>query len=198
MTKVVKQKLRGRPKQNANSLTKQKILLQATALQQESGKVPSIRQLAAALQVDPMAIYYYFDNKNALLEALTLTLIEGIYQPQASELDQQSNHFWKGELTRLCESYLLLLQQNAGLLTTLLSMKTHGPAELFSQRFSLILRPLNLSQEHIEQALHLLVDYLHGFALAVSCNKTEDPLAMRVDDKVMAFFVEALAAKSTG
>ncbi|MDT5424117.1 TetR/AcrR family transcriptional regulator [Morganella morganii] len=60
----------GRPAHRGSKLTAENILSEAGKLLQEQGKVPSIRVLAAQLQVDPMAIYYYFRNKQALLEAI--------------------------------------------------------------------------------------------------------------------------------
>lgn len=73
----------GRPAHRGSKLTAENILSEAGKLLQEQGKVPSIRVLAAQLQVDPMAIYYYFRNKQALLEALATALVDDIYQPSA-------------------------------------------------------------------------------------------------------------------
>ncbi|EPE1461084.1 TetR/AcrR family transcriptional regulator [Morganella morganii] len=92
----------GRPAHRGSKLTAENILSEAGKLLQEQGKVPSIRALAAQLQVDPMAIYYYFRNKQALLEALATALVDDIYQPSAQAPVQQ-------ELQRLAESYLHLL-----------------------------------------------------------------------------------------
>lgn len=63
-----------------------------------------------------------------------------------------------------------MLNDYRGLLETLLTMKSLGPVEVFSERFEAVLSPLNLATEQTENALHLLVDYLHGYALALSCN----------------------------
>ena len=77
---------------------------------------------------------------------------------------------WQDTLYQLSVSYLSMLNDYRGLLETLLTMKSLGPVEVFSERFEAVLSPLNLATEQTENALHLLVDYLHGYALALSCN----------------------------
>lgn len=81
----VNEKKRGRPTAKQSQLSAESILESAKLLMKKDGKIPSVRLLATQLDVDPMAIYYYFKNKNALLEALTTSLVEDIYQPQANE-----------------------------------------------------------------------------------------------------------------
>jgi len=154
---------RGRPAQNQSPLSAELIILSARNLMQENAKVPSIRQISSRLDVDPMAIYHYFSSKSALLEALTVSLIEDIYEPQEVDL-------WQGELEALCKSYLELLRQYSGLLETLLSMKAFGPSQVFNQRLAIALAPLQLSETVFVQARDLIVDYIHGVALAAQCH----------------------------
>ncbi|AHJ01516.1 TetR/AcrR family transcriptional regulator [Vibrio parahaemolyticus] len=158
----VNEKKRGRPTAKQSQLSAESILDSANLLMKKAGKIPSVRLLATQLDVDPMAIYYYFKNKNALLEALTTSLVEDIYQPQANE-------DWQNELKHLCASYIELLREYNGLLQTMLSMTSHGPAQVFTERYQLIVQPLGLSQQVEQDSLDLLADYLHGFALSISC-----------------------------
>lgn len=166
---TVKPKKRGRPASQTRLLSKEVIVEQAKTLMLNDGKTPSIRHLANTLSVDPMAIYHYFKNKDALLEAITVSLMSEIYQPKVEVR-------WQEALTELSLSYLNLLKQYSGLLETLLSMQSSGPAEIFVHRFKLILTPLALDDKTIDNVLCLLVDYLHGFALAYRCNNTEQTL----------------------
>lgn len=159
----VKEKKRGRPKGSGSQLSSEAIMMMAKKLMHEEGKIPSIRKLASSLQVDAMAIYYYFDNKSKLLESITTSLIEDIYEPKVSKE-------WKAELHELCISYLTLLSNYPGLLETLLSMNSESPAEVFIDRFHLVVEPLDLDKPSAKNALDLLVDYLHGYALALNCN----------------------------
>lgn len=121
------------------------------------GKMPSIRQLGAELGCDPMAIYYYFSNKQALLEALCIELVGSL------EITKKGR--WPLQVQSLCEQYLDLLQRYPGLLHILLTMESNGPAQRFCQQLAEIVAG-HLSDADIEIMLHLLADYLHGVALA--------------------------------
>lgn len=159
------EKKRGRPESSRTQLSQEKIIEQAKSLLRATNKMPSIRQIANQLDVDAMAIYHYFKNKDALQEAIITSLVEAIYEPQVSD-------DWQQELAMLCHSYLSLLSQYASLLETLLSMSSQSPANIFIERFEDVVAPLNLNAENSASALHLLVDYLHGFALALRCNNS--------------------------
>lgn len=181
---TVKGKKRGRPTTSAVTLSKERIIECANTLMEKDGKIPSIRKLAASLDVDPMAIYYYFANKQALLEAVTVSLVEIIYSPQPSG-------DWQQELEKLCESYLNLLAQYPGLLETLLGMTSYGPATVFTERFDLATASLSLDAELRQNALSMLADYLHGYALAMSCQSGHE---LKVDmlSGPLAFYMRAL------
>ena len=163
---TVKEKKRGRPARTNDRLNAETIVLCARVLLLENGKVPSIRKVAGELNVDPMAIYHYFSSKAALLEAVTLSLVEEIYLPTGSD-------DWQAELRQLCESYLGLLKDHRGLLETLLTMSAKGPAQVFSERFYTALSPLQLNENQLKDAQDFLVDYLHGFALSMNCDSTQ-------------------------
>lgn len=184
----VNDKKRGRPKQGKTKLSKESIVTCSRTLMEQTGKIPSIRQVANSLDVDPMAIYHYFANKNALLEAIAITLMESIHKPTGSA-------DWKKELELLCQSYLTLLHTHSGLLETLLSMQSHGPAHVFIDRYQTIIAPLGLSDETAKNALDMLADYLHGFALATRCN-TDSTLTMEALDGPLGFFIRGLEAEA--
>lgn len=59
------------PKQTREQLTRERIVTAALDLLDREGlKALSMRKLGAELGVDPMAIYYYIPNKDALLDAV--------------------------------------------------------------------------------------------------------------------------------
>ena len=157
-------KKRGRPASGAQ-LSAGHIIESAKTLMQEMGKVPSIRQLATRLNVDAMAIYHYFKNKDAMLEELAVSLISDIYEPNGDAP-------WQTELLRLAHSYIELLLHYPGLLQTLLSMNTTSPALVFIERFDRVVAPLQLDAQQQKDSLNLFVDYLHGFALAINCQQS--------------------------
>ena len=181
----VKEKKRGRPKGSGSQLSAPLILDTAKQLMRENGKVPSIRGLATQLGVDAMAIYHYFENKNALLEAITVSLMSDIYLPK-------TNVDWQHELKLLCVSYVSLLNRYSGLLETLLKMETLGPSDVFNERLDHVLSPLSLNDENKKRALDLLVDYLHGYALALNCNQTSEPLTPDMLDGSLHLYCLAL------
>jgi hypothetical protein len=186
---VVNIKKRGRPKGSKNKLTPPAILNRVKKLMRSEGKIPSIRKLAAALNVDPMAIYYYFSNKNELLEAVTVSLIKEIYLPLGTDN-------WQEELKSLCKSYLKLLMDYPGLLEIMLTMDSEGPANIFIQRFHIALVPLKIDKTILKNALDLLADYLHGFALAMNCNPEDKSLNIDSADGPLNLYIKAISSES--
>lgn len=158
-------KKRGRPNNKERQLNQELIIYMAKTLMRDQGKVPSIRGLARALDVDAMAIYHYFDNKNSLLEAILTSLMDSIYSPP-------KQNDWQQSLLKLSESYLNLLKNYAGLLETLISMPEGGPMVIFSERFNKVTAPLNLPADKQQYVLSLLINFLHGQALL--SNKAPD------------------------
>ena len=156
-------KKRGRPKKDNNQLSSDLILESAKKLLLVEKKIPSIRKIALELHIDPMSIYYYFPSKNNLLESITISLMQEIYEPNTS-------NNWQKELELLSKSYLTLLSKYPGLLEIMLKMESSGPSNEFTNRLETIVLPLKLDEEKFDSILCLLVDYLHGVALAIQCN----------------------------
>ena len=140
-----------------------------------------------------MAIYHYFENKAALLEAICLGAMDEIYRPKKAKN-------WRLELKRLVKSYLELLYENPGLLETLLSLaaRSQGPGEIFGERFLKAI-PGNLSEKQKTTALHLLADYMHGFALGKQfvAQPGELKLYMQGLDAPLEMYLDALEAMAS-
>lgn len=168
-------KKRGRPKKDNNQLSSDIILESAKKLLLVEKKIPSIRKVALELNIDPMSIYYYFPNKNNLLESITISLMEEIYKPN------NSNN-WKEELVLLSKSYLVLLLKYPGLLEIMLKMESSGPSNEFIKRLEIILLPLRLDKGKFDSVLCLLVDYLHGVSLAMQCDSKNQLSIEQIDN----------------
>lgn len=179
----VKSKKRGRPSKQDTGLEKDKIVLMARKLTLEDSKIPSIRRLASELNADPMAIYYYFTNKQKLLEAVSISLIIDLYIP-----DQGLN--WKKNLMNLCKSYLSLLLNYPDLIGIILSGPNEGAASVFMERFERSVVELNLSQKRLKDVSDLLIDYLHGFAYAAACNTTGIKITDTLADGPLFFIID--------
>ena len=51
-----------------------------------------------------------------------------------------------------------------------------NPSVVFIERFERVVAGLNLTAEEKNNAIALLIDYLHGFALAMNCNRDREAL----------------------
>lgn len=183
---TVKGKKRGRPGTGEAKLSRETIVLGAKSLVLRENSKLSIRALARYLEIDAMAIYHYFANKSELLEAMAVSIMQDIYMPVTSIQ-------WKRELTRLCYSYLTLLRDHPGLLETLLSLEGgDAPAAVFRERFNLAIEHLQVERQKRQDALCLLVDYLHGFALAVHCAKPSTAPEISTVDGPLALFFQTI------
>jgi AcrR family transcriptional regulator len=140
-------------------VTAEGILAAASTLLDTGGDV-TVRGVARLLGVDPMAVYHYYPDKRALLETSATLRMEGIYRPD-------TNGEWRVELRRLAASYLTLLARSPALLDVmiLLGGSERGPVQTFRDRFRAVSPRMTPRRE--QAAVDLLVDYLHGFALAM-------------------------------
>jgi AcrR family transcriptional regulator len=122
----------------------------------------TLRAIARRLGADAMAPYHYFENKDAILVALA----ERIY----ASLDvryRAASH--RTRLRALAVAYLKLLVEELGELTPYLARmerSAEGPKRRFDALFRQAVAPLDLSPARLTTAQHVLVDFLHGFALA--------------------------------
>lgn len=180
---------RGRPVKIKSKLEKQVIIRTARELTLNDGKIPSIRHLAAKLDVDPMAVYHYFSNKQTLLEAVSISLISDLYMPV-------KDFSWKDNLMNLCKSYLSLLITYPDLIKIILSVSSGSAASVFIERFNMCTRKLNLSQAYIKTVSDLLADYIHGFAYAASCNKSENKITIRMSEDPLNLIFENIRMNS--
>lgn len=178
-------KSRGRPKKEDIQLNSCVILNCAKKLLLNENKIPSIRKIALELNIDPMSIYYYFPNKNSLLESITVSLIQEIYEPK-------NTNNWKIELELLSKSYLNLLINYPGLLEIMLSMDSDGPAREFSNRLKSVLFPLKLNDEHFSASMFLLIDYLHGVAFTIQCNPYSRLTILNQIDNPLRLIIKAI------
>nr|WP_212648418.1 TetR/AcrR family transcriptional regulator [Deinococcus hopiensis] len=159
---------RGRPRRG-QGLTERAIIDAALVLLEADRSTFSMRAVARALNTDVMAVYHHFPTKQALLGAA----VSAAFAP----LEESDSPFGPPEnlsvyLQALSELYLGVVRRFPGLTLEIASGRLPaGPAELhFDALFAQVVQPLHLEQEDQRKAGHVLVDYLHGFALG----RTED------------------------
>jgi AcrR family transcriptional regulator len=173
---------RGRPGKDRGKLEESRIVQTAKDITLRESRVPSIRRLASELDVDPMAIYYYFSNKKALLEAVSSSLIGELYSPVG-------NLPWKENLRLLCRSYISLLLDYPDLVSIILSIPGEGAATVFMQRFETCVEGLSLEREESFTITSLLADYIHGFSFAAACSGAAE-ITVDLAEKPLAFIID--------
>lgn len=182
----------GRPRSSENPLDRERIISAATELLVEQGQRMSVRAVARTLKVDPMALYTYFPDREAIEEAVATTLMSSLPEPRAEA-------GWREELCTLIRSYIDLLVRHRGLLETIvhLGARAQGPATVFRERFLAATTQLELESGCLNAALDLIVDYVHGFVLAFECNENG---SLSVDDAAGAidFYLQALESQERG
>ncbi|ASP37653.1 TetR family transcriptional regulator [Bacterioplanes sanyensis] len=165
----------------ANKLSREQILKATQDYYLINGKMPSIRKLATELDSDPMAIYYYFSSKQALLEALCCELVGAIEAPTTGR--------WQARVQALCEQYLALLQRYPGLLHILLTLESDGPAQRFCQCLQTLLSA-QYSSADIAILQDLIADYLHGVALAQEAQPEQWPAIQQSFTRVLPWLLK--------
>lgn len=151
----------GRPSQP--KLTHRHILSAALRLYALRGvEKTSLRDLAAALHVDPMALYHYFPNREKLLAAALEQAFEALPQKMPEGCTARA------AATRLLLAYLDTAKKHRSLTVHLLSRQDAWPTNLV--RFNeALLQALGQHCQNTPLALRLrdiLIDYTHGYLLA--------------------------------
>lgn len=155
---------RGRPS-TGNALTEAAILEAALTLLESRTVTFSLRALARHLKADPMALYHYFPNKQALLAAA----VHSAFSPlDLTEADFQPEDDLVKRLETLAGHYVAAIERYPGLTIDIIA--GHVPAQAvtahFDRLFAQATAPLNLPRTAVSEAGHVLVDYLHGVMLA--------------------------------
>lgn len=152
---------RARPK---TRLEASRILVAAAKLLEAGGSDFSMRELARALGVDPMALYHYFPNKTALLHALadqhfarlgSLDLPEDAQTPLA-------------KLRCIAQAYVDLAVA-APMLTVVMARDPgarDSVAGHFARLFHAAVAGLGMTDAQARIAMAVFADYLNGFSIA--------------------------------
>jgi AcrR family transcriptional regulator len=138
----------------------------------------SMRRLAAALGVDPMAVYHYFRGKRAILLALVETVFSGMPAPEPGVP-------WQRQLRQWARAYRDLARAHPGLLLSIVSdPEAVGVAAAHAnERLARALETADpaLPPDAVLGAIALVVDWVNGHVLP----EAGGPLGG--DDPVAAF-----------
>lgn len=162
METPISPKQRGRPRLDAPHLSREHILLAAGNLLGAGANDVNMRAVASALGVNAMALYHYFSDK----QALRLALIEQAFapllavRPRLVKLPSPERR-----LHLLAQTYLRCAAKALPLTRHLAERGAAPLAMVFSELFEEALG--NPTGNCIHSVLQdVLVDYLHGVALA--------------------------------
>lgn len=122
-------------------------------------KAFSMRKLAAALNVDPMAIYHHHANKSALIRAVLQAML-GAFEPPPATDD------WRRDLRGLCAALRSLAHLHPG------SFRVYGiyddwitAEHQVHEAFYVVLLAAGFTPKKTVQATRLLLAYTEAFAV---------------------------------
>ncbi len=122
-------------------------------------KAFSMRKLAAALNVDPMAIYHHHANKAALMQAVLDAMLRE-FTPPAATGD------WRLDLTALCHEFRTLGHRHPGAFRMYEIFEDWITAEhRVHEAFHTALRSAGFSRRVTVQATRMLVVYTEAFVV---------------------------------
>ncbi len=162
-----------RSKKPRGTLTSEKIVEVAMKMIDEQGiEAFSMRKLATELKVDPMAIYYYFKNKQTLIkqlvkQALDFTQLESIDWHRGETID------WKQGVKAFARYYIGLCRAHPNLIQHLVTNPESGYQTIQEGNeilFSALLAG-GLPAHEVIRVSDILIDYLNGYSLAESTGR---------------------------
>ncbi|MGF1429479.1 TetR/AcrR family transcriptional regulator [Kitasatospora sp. LaBMicrA B282] len=143
-------------------LSRERIVAATVALLDTDGvQAFSMRKLAAQLDVTPMSVYWYVDNKDELLE---LALDEAIGRIRITPLEDHGD--WRRHLRALAHEYRRCFQEHPWATELAGRYLALGPNSLLftTSAIGAITRS-GLPADHAGAALGLIFEYAYGFAV---------------------------------
>lgn len=162
----------GRPKLGAEILSRERIFAAALQLVDTQGvDALSMRRLAKALGVDPMAIYRHVPDKAALMAGVVALVISEFAVPTVE------SEAWREKVRAFAAAYRALVRAHPNVMFYLLThIEASPPAVLaLSEYLVATLQQTGLSPLQVVTAVHTIVDFLHGFVLGESSGRMGQP-----------------------
>ncbi len=166
----------GRPKAGDEVLSRTHILTTALAiLDTEGAEALSMRRLATALAVDPMAIYRHLPDKAAVIAGVVEMVFGEFVVPTIA------GSTWQDDVRAFAAAYRARVQSHPTLTVYLIThTDAAAPAALAAGEFLYAtLARTNLSPIQIVRVADVIVDYLNGLALGESAERLGRPMSYR-------------------
>jgi len=162
----------GRPK-GQPTLTRQRIVDAALALVDAGGiSGLSMRKLGDRLGVDPMSVYHYIPNKDALLRAVVEHVFAAMPVPSADGAWQQRVHDWATAYAGLALAHPNLVLQIVSEPDAVAVAAAQANESLYGA-----LEASGLPPKAVVQAADLIVDYVNGSVLAAVAGGVDEEYA---------------------
>jgi AcrR family transcriptional regulator len=148
-------------------LTRETIIKAAIRLLDEAGPGGfSMRSLAVALNVTPMALYHHAGSRDALLAAMSETVYAGVDDPPPRGSA-------RAQIEALLFRYCGRVLAHPGMTMAIFADPRHfeGATERLTRQLSELLVATGLDTELARHWLYILIDYTHGFALAAAMSR---------------------------
>jgi len=161
----------GRPAGKTRKLSRDDIVSAALhRLENEGARQLSMRALARDLHVDPMALYHYFDDRQGLLEAIVIAVFAEF---EADDTSLPAHVSWRSEVEALAERYWDAVAKAPEFMRMMCRGEITPVAtiETFYRRLESALAELKPTVAQNRLYAHVLVDFIHGFALASTENE---------------------------
>lgn len=119
-----------------------------------------MRALGAMLEINPMTIHHHFGNRDGLIAALADRVYADVLPPSCSNA--------QARLEGLLRAYRAKVKQHPALTLEIFQSQTAFPAQArrISEWLVALLRELGVAHPRALLWRDLIVDYLHGSALA--------------------------------
>lgn len=135
----------------------------------------SMRKLAAALNVDPMAIYHHHANKAALMHAVIQSMLEQLNLPEPSGE-------WQRDVRAVCSALRVVALRNPGVFVIYETYDEWLPGEhRLHEAFHAPLLQAGFSPRLAVQSVRVFLTYVEAFAY----DEIEDWLAIGSQDELL-------------
>lgn len=174
---------RGRPPKSAGSLTRETILVKALDLAEANKGGLSLRSLAAALSVTPMALYPHIGDVDGLIEAMAERCF--------ARDPVQDECYEDGDLRGLLIWYCGRVLQYPGLTSAIVARR--GAMPVPHQTWTDAVTSCISKRRLPSLWRDVLVDHVHGYALATAAGGVDRDAALAVYTQHVDLLLNALS-----
>ncbi|KXF76502.1 TetR family transcriptional regulator [Paramesorhizobium deserti] len=168
---------RGRPSSDGNTVSPERILSDALSILDADGLDRlTMRALAVRVGINPMTIYHHFKDRDGLIRSLA----EWVYADVAAPETDDANARLRG----LLMAYYSKVVLHPALTLAIFARPSVFPdhATRITENLISLLNELGLSSQRSLRWTHILVDYVHGAALAVAAREGNQRRGPMLDD----------------